>query len=105
MLTLDTALKYMGIDYADDLIIQNVERSMATAERIMQGAIGDDVRALLPDDPRVDELVLIYTDDLYSQRGLSAKVSGATRRLVQSMVLQLRLELRQLREAAEVSGS
>lgn len=105
MLTLDTALKYLGIDYADEFITMNVERAMAAAESVLRGAVGDDVRDLLPDDPRVDELVLIYTDDLYSQRGLSAKVSGATRRLVQSMVLQLQLELRQLREAAEVSGS
>lgn len=95
MLTLETALEYLGIDYADDVISANVRRALATAEQIMCGAIGDDVRTYLPGDPRIDELVLIYLDDIYSNRGTSAKVSGATRRLVESMELQLRMELRQ----------
>lgn len=39
-------------------------------------------------------------DDLYSQKGVSAKVTGATRRMVADMEMQLRLELRTLREEA-----
>ena len=65
--------------------------------------VGADVETLLPDDPRAKELVLIYTDDLYSQRGVSAKVSGATRNLVHSMELQLQMELRTAR-AQEVES-
>lgn len=100
MVNYNEALEYLGIDYADEVVERNVKRALATAVRTLQGAVGDDVAMLLPDDPRAKELVLIYLDDLYSNRGLSAKVSGATRRLVQSMELQLRLELVTLREEA-----
>lgn len=98
MPTIEQALEYMGIDYADELVRHNVSRAMATAARALRSAVGDDVEEYLPDDPRVVELILIYTDDLYSERGVSAKVSGATRNLVASMELQLRLELRRAKE-------
>lgn len=100
MPTLNEALQYMGIDYADDAVRANVQRALDTAEKILKGAVGDDVLDHLPDDPRVENLVLMYADDLYSERGVSAKVSGATRRLVADMELQLRLELRRAKEAA-----
>lgn len=93
MPTLEAALQYLGIDYEDEVTSANVTRALATARRVLFGAVGDDVLTYLPDDPRVAELVLIYMEDLYSQRGLSAKVSGAVRRQVADMELQLRLEL------------
>lgn len=93
MPTLEAALQYLGIDYEDEVTSANVTRALATAERVLFGAVGEDVLTYLPDDPRVGELVLIYMEDLYSQRGLSAKVSGAVRRQVADMELQLRLEL------------
>lgn len=102
MPTFDEALEYLGIDYPDDVIIKNVNRAMATAARTLRGAVGADVEELMPDDERVKELALIYTDDLYSNRGLSAKVSAATRRMVQTMELQLRMELRKKREEVGV---
>lgn len=100
MPTIEDALAYMGIDYPDELIRKNVTRALAAAIEVLRGAVGEDVDTLLPGDARVQELVLIYTDDLYSERGVSAKVSGATRRLVEDMVLQLQLDLRTLREEA-----
>ena len=101
MPTLQDALDYLGIDYADDMVTANVTRALATAVQVLHGAVGEDVETYLPGDPRAAELALIYTDDLYSDRGVSAKVSGATRRLVADMELQLRLELRQAREEAQ----
>lgn len=95
------ALWHLGIDYDDDVVESNVKRALVAASRVLRGAVGDDVWELAPDDPRVKELVLIYMDDLYSERGVSAKVSGATRRLVQTMELQLRMELTRARAAAE----
>ncbi len=100
MPTYEEALAYLGIDYADDVVKRNVTRAMATAAKTLQGALGADVLQLLPDDERVKELALIYTDDLYSTRGVAAKVSGATRQLVHTMELQLKLELRAMREEA-----
>lgn len=100
MPTIEDALAYLGIDYADDLVRKNVNRALATAVKVLHGAVGEDVEKLMPNDPRAMELVLIYMDDLYSEKGVSAKVSGATRRMVADMEMQLRLELRTLREEA-----
>lgn len=100
MPTIEEALIYLGIDYPDEVVTKNVTRALNTARRTLLGAVGEDVDEFLPDDPRATELILIYTDDLYSERGASAKVSGATRRLVHDMELQLRMELAAAREAA-----
>ena len=100
MPTLEDALGYMGIDYVDPQIRTNLTRAMSTARQTLLGAVGEDVETFLPGDPRIDELILIYTDDLYSERGVRAKVSNATRHLVANMVLQLRLELARKKEEA-----
>ena len=105
MVTVDDAMLYLGIDYPDEVITANVTRALATAEKTVRGCVGDDVETYLPDDPRVCELTLIYLEDLYSQRGVAAKVSGATRRLVADMELQLRMELRSARDAAEEASA
>ena len=103
MPTLDDVRLYLGIDVTDDPVINaNAARCLATATQILHGAVGADVDTYLPSDYRVHELVLIYAEDLYSQRGMAAKVSGATRRLVADMVLQLQTELQAAREAAAV---
>ena len=99
MPTLEEARLYLGIDYADNVTDINIGRALATAERTLHGAVGEDVEAYLPNDPRVTELQLIYMEDLYSQRGLTPKVSGATRRMVFDMEQQLRLELKTAKEA------
>lgn len=103
MPTMDEARAYLGIDYTDTVTDANVSRALATAHKTVLGAVGDDVDTYLPDDPRVKELTLIYLDDLYSQRGVSAKVTGATRRLVSDMEQQLRLELSMARAKAAES--
>lgn len=101
MVTVDDALVYMGIDYPDEVIIKNATRALKSAQRTFKGAVGDDVDELLPNDERAVEIVLMWTDDLYKQRGsTSAKVTGNTRRLTEDMVLQLQLDLRRLREGA-----
>lgn len=99
MPTLTDALNYMGIDYADAMVSANVQRALDAARRYLKGAVGEDIEKYFPDDERVKELVLMYTDDLYSERGTSAKVSATTRKLVHSMEFQLRLELVRAREA------
>ena len=96
-----TILQYLGIDYADEVVLANVTRAWATAMATVRGAVGDDVDTMMGHDPRVEELMLIYLEDLYSNRGVSAKVSGATRQLVRTMELQLQMELRRRRAAAE----
>lgn len=102
MPTIEDALNYLGIDYTDAMVEANASRALRAARASVLGAVGEDVETYLPNDPRVDELTLIFFEDLYSQRGVSAKVSGATRRLVTDMELQLRMDLRIKREAAGV---
>lgn len=103
MPTLIEARLYLGIDVVDDdLVNANVERCLRAAVKTLYGAVGDDLEDYLPGDPRATELVLIYLEDLYSQRGIAAKVSGATRRLVFDMEQQLKMELRQAKEAAQI---
>lgn len=101
MPTLNDALDYMGIDYVDAMVNKNAQRALNTAKRVLKGAVGDDVFDLMPDDDRVRELTLMYTDDLYSERGVAPKVSAATRKLAADMELQVRLELSRTREAAK----
>ena len=103
MPTMDEARAYLGIDYTDTVTDANISRALATAHKTVLGTVGDDVDTYLPDDPRVKELTLIYLEDLYSQRGVSAKVTGATRRLVSDMEQQLRLELSTARAKAAES--
>ncbi len=100
MPTIDDVLAYLGIDYQDDLILKNAARALAAAIKTLHGAVGEDVEKLLPGDARAKEIVLMFADDLYSQRGTSAKVSGATRQLVSDMIMQLQMELRTKREEA-----
>ena len=103
MPTLEDALLYMGIDVIDDPVINaNAARCLSTAKQILYGAVGEDIETYLPADPRALELVLVFTEDLYSQRGMAAKVTGATRRSVANMLLQLQMELRTAKEAAAV---
>ena len=103
MPTIEEALAYMGIDYADAVVTANANRALAAAVRYIHGSVGEELETYLPNDARVSELVLIYTDDFYSNRGGdSAKLSNATRRLVTSTELQLRLELQRKKEAASV---
>ena len=99
MVGIAEALQYMGIDCVDEGVKANANRALKTAESVLKGAVGDDVDKYFADDPRRDELVLMYTDDLYSERGARAKVSGATRKLTADMEEQLRLELSRARRA------
>ena len=89
-------LLYLGYDHElisyDEMILKNAERSLKSAVRFAEGAVGTGFT--LGDDERYDELVFIYAEDLFNNRGVSAKVSGATRLLVHGLEQQLRLKLR-----------
>ena len=91
MPTTQEVMDYLGIDYADDMITRNIERSITVADAYLKGAVGKNYPI---DDPRVKELALIFIADLYDNRGMIEKVNGNIRRLVDDFMLQLRLELR-----------
>lgn len=93
--TVEEVKSYLGIDYVDEMTTSNIERSIKTADRYLKGSIGDNYPV---SDPRAKELALIIVADLYDNRGLQAQgggnVSSNTRKLVDDMSWQLRLELR-----------
>jgi hypothetical protein len=91
VVTVNEALAYLGIDYADDMVNLNVGRMIKTADAYLKGSVGENYPK---DDPRSKELALIIISDLYDKRGLVSTISGNTRKLVDDLSLQLRLELR-----------
>ena len=91
MPTVEDVKAYLGIDYADEMVNKNIERAISTADYYLRGSIGENYPT---EDPRVKELALIIISDLYDNRGLQSTIAGNTRRLVDDISLQLRLELR-----------
>ena len=92
MITIDDLKNYLGIDYVDDMITSNLERSLKTADAFLMGSIGINYPK---DDARAEELTLVVAGELYENRGmmLSGSVSNTTRKMVDDLSLQLRLEL------------
>lgn len=86
-------LYYLGIDEVDAMITANVNRSMATAAKRLEGAIGKDVETYLPGDHRITELALIYTRESYDAASLTDKERAALKHLRDDLEPQLKLEL------------
>lgn len=86
---------YLGIDFADDVTDRLVTAMVSTVDAYMRGALGAGYPA---DDERVKMVAKIIVSDLYENRDLPDKLTGtttkATRHLVDSMLLQVRLEMR-----------
>ena len=91
MPTTQEVMDYLGIDYVDEMVTRNIERSIIVADAYLKGAVGKNYPI---DDPRAKELALIFISDLYDNRGMIEKVNGNIRRLVDDFMLQLRIELR-----------
>ena len=91
VVSVDEVKDHLGIDYADEMVERNITRAIKTADAYLKGSIGENYPT---DDPRAKELALIIISDLYDNRGFNSTVSGNTRRLVDDLSLQLRLELR-----------
>ena len=99
MTTLEEALGYLGIDYADEIVSQNVQRALNAAVGIVRGAIADDVYEVLADCEKLNEFTLLHTADLYDERNTTTlKTSAVNRRIVTVMEIQLRIEYRRKKE-------
>lgn len=94
VVSVDEVLAYLGIDYSDDMVTKNIERTIKTADAYLKGSIGENYPV---EDPKAKELALIIISDLYDKRGVNETVSGNVRRLVDDLSLQLRLELRRVK--------
>lgn len=100
MVTINDAAQHIGIDYLDDEMTKaNLRRALDSAIYRLYGSVGRDVETYLEGDPRIDQLVLIYTEEGYDNHPGSAKQDAAKNHLRDNIELQLRLELRALKDA------
>lgn len=93
VLTTEDALEYLGIDYADAVVRANASRALRSAEQRMRGAVGSDIETVLPNDPRIDDLTLIFMEENYD--GLasrSPKEIAVIKETRNTLELQLRSE-------------
>ena len=91
VVTIQEVLDELGYDIADEMVNRNITRAINTADAYLKGSIGENYPK---EDPRAKELALMIITDIYDNKGLKDTVSGNTRKLVDDMSLQLRLELR-----------
>lgn len=85
------AYAYLGIDFDDPHTKTTVTNLICAADLYLQGGIG---RQYPRQDARAKQLALIIISDLYDNRGMTEKVSGNVRRLVNDFNMQLRAEMR-----------
>lgn len=102
MVTINDAAQHVGIDYLEDEMTRaNLQRALDSAIYRLYGSVGRDAEYYLDGDPRMNQLVLIYTEEIYDNHPGSAKQDSAKNHLRDNLELQLRLELRTLREEEE----
>lgn len=89
-LTTEEVADHLCVDYVDGTVRTQILRHILAAHRYLCGAVGNDYPR---DDPRAREIALMVIDDLWENRGISS-TSGNTRKLMQDLELQLKLELR-----------
>ena len=93
VVSVDEVLAYLGIDYADNMVNKNIERLIRSADAYLKGAVGDNYPV---DNPKAKEIALIVISDLYDNRGVhpATGANNNLRRLLEDLILQLKLELR-----------
>lgn len=104
MVTIEDALEHLGYDDHDEVIDRKVQRALNTGYAKMRGAVGEDVENYLPDDPRIDDLVLCYTAEAYDNREGGQKQASVRSRHAHDLELQLKAELRRKKREAAAGG-
>lgn len=99
-LTIQEVRDHLGIDFQDAMTDRVLTNLLSASEAYVSGAIGENYPA---DDERVKTIQKFIIADLYDNRELSDKIQGATKRLIDSMILQVKLEMR-LRPPNDTSG-
>lgn len=91
MLTSQDVKDYLGIDWSDEAMERRITRTIAVADKFLEGAIGVDYPK---DDVRAQELTLMIISDLFDHRELTQKEKAVYRKLAHDFELQIKLELR-----------
>lgn len=87
VITASDLLAHLGIDYADDMVNQNIERAIKYADGELRESVSDDYPI---DHPLTPELALLYASCSYEHRDLS----GNELKRAEQIALKLRLVLR-----------
>ena len=99
VITTEDVRDYVGIDYTDEVIIKNINHAIITADAYLTGSLGEGYPV---EDPRVQTLALFIVAELYDNRGIIESLSGNTRKLVNDLEWQIRLEMRRSRNDSTV---
>ncbi len=76
----------------DEVVKRNIIRLIKFSDSYLQGAIGKDYPIL---DERAKQIALLIISDLYDYRDLDSKnISNTTRKLLNDLELQLKMEMR-----------
>ena len=81
-------VKYLGIDYDDEVSKKNIERYIKVALKYLKGAIDN----LSLNDERVKQLALFVIEDLYDRNSYSVKENTTLIKLKNNLILQLQYE-------------
>ena len=95
VITKDELRVYLGIDYADEMINQNLERAINTADGDLRESVADKYPV---EHPLTKELALMYASASYDQRDLSSNES----KRANDFALKLRLYLRRVSDESSV---
>jgi hypothetical protein len=92
VIIVEDVLDYLGIDYADDVVLRNVTRSIGTADGELRESVAEDYPV---DHPLTKELALIYASNAYENRG-DISLSSNERKLSGDLASKLRLYMRRV---------
>lgn len=85
------ALKdYVGVDYADEATERMIDQSLSAAYSYLSNGICDPLPDPDPPDPELNQVLLMVAADFFESRGTASKEIGASKRMYQSMMQQLR---------------
>lgn len=88
-------LDYIGLDYTDNMIDNNIARAINTADGFLRESVADDYPV---DHPLTKELALIYASNAYENRG-EISLSNNERKLSSDIAMKLRLYIRRVSNA------
>ena len=86
---------YLGIDHTDNMIDNNIARSINTADGLLRESVADNYPV---DHPLTKELALIYASNAYENRG-DISLSNNERKLSNDIAMKLRLYMRRVSNA------
>lgn len=93
-ITEQDVLDYLGVDYADEMVLRRIRALIDTVDSYLTGAIGTDyATAVGPESlAKAREVGLMLIGELYDNRGMEGKERSVIRVLLSSMLLHLQLD-------------